>query len=228
MKLNNLLNLANLTVLTTGEMIQNGPGEPLNIAISVTAGSRSHVKYLFEISEKLIAKGHSITYLCAEHTLKHSKGYNISHEIFSNVDLDLSETEAKPFTRFSESKFSPSFITKIEQIYTQSFPLYEKYYKEEKPDLIICDFVSPSCIESAAKYSIPLIIGYQSLSFTESKPYLTISNGLEPTTIEGYSFWDRLNRGLIDPIKDLFTSYDIFGNLNQARKLHGIPEKPTL
>ncbi|KXN67514.1 glycosyltransferase family 1 protein [Conidiobolus coronatus NRRL 28638] len=228
MKFNKLLNLAIFSVLTTGTMLQNGLGKPLNIAISVTLGSKSHAKYLLEISEKLINRGHSITYLCTEDTLKFSKGYNITHKTVSNVDLDLPDIELDPFVRFSKPVVSPGFKTIVAKIYTQSFPIYEKYYKEEKPDLIICDFISPSCIESAAKYSIPLIIGYQSLSFTERKPYLTISNGLKPTTIENYSFWDRFNHGIIDPIKDLLFFYPILSNLNQVRKEFGIPEKVAL
>ncbi|KXN65313.1 glycosyltransferase family 1 protein [Conidiobolus coronatus NRRL 28638] len=228
MKLNNLLNLSILTQLTTGVSLTDSE-DPLNIAISVTLGSKSHVKYLFEISKKLTSRGHKITYLCSEQTLKFTNGYNITHKIVSNVNMDLLNDDIKPFTSTSKLSLGPaSFKTSMVQIYTESFPLYEKYYREEKPDLIICDFVSASCIESAAKNSIPLIIGYQPFSVAVRKPYLTMSHGLTPTTIENYSFWERFQHGLIDPFKALYDFYDLFSNLNRVRKQFGIPEEFAL
>jgi UDP:flavonoid glycosyltransferase YjiC (YdhE family) len=224
MKLSNLLNLSILTQLTTGTALIGGE-DPLNIAISVTLGSKSHVKYLFEITKKLTSRGHKITYLCTEETLKFAKGYNITHKIVGNADMDLLNDDIKPYTKASKSPLAPpSFKTSMVKIYTQSFPLYEKYYKEEKPDLIICDFVSPSCIESAAKNKIPLIIGYQPFSVAVRKPYLTIGHGFVPTTIENYSFWERFQHGLIDPFKALSEFFDVFSNLNRVRKQFGIPK----
>jgi UDP:flavonoid glycosyltransferase YjiC (YdhE family) len=227
MELNKILNLLVFAELTAGAALLEGE-KPLNIAISVTLGSRSHAKYLFEISEVLKTRGHTFTYLCTGDTLKFSEGYNITHKIVAKINSASFPFQADPFTKTSTTHFSRDNGAKLTKIYTKSFPFYEKYYKEEKPDLIICDYISSSCIESAAKNSIPLIIGYQSLKFAERKSYLTIRNGLEPTTIESYSFWDRLNHGLIDPIKYRFQYYPMFSKLNNAREEFGIPHKFSL
>ncbi|KXN65310.1 hypothetical protein CONCODRAFT_13139 [Conidiobolus coronatus NRRL 28638] len=93
----NLLNFSIFTQLTTGTTLSEGGG-PLNIAISVTLGTRSHVKYLFEITKKLTSRGHTITYLCTDDTLKFSEGYNVTRKIVSSISLDLSAIETKPFT----------------------------------------------------------------------------------------------------------------------------------
>ncbi|KXN67516.1 glycosyltransferase family 1 protein [Conidiobolus coronatus NRRL 28638] len=193
--------------LTTGADFSEGEA-PLNIAISVTLGSRSHAKYLFEISEILKNRGHSFTYLCTDDTLKFSEGYNINHKIVAKMNSVFSPFESGPFTRMSKMGFSRDNGAKLTKVYTKSFPFYENYYKEERPDLIICDYVSPSYIES--------------------KALLGIKNGLEPATIENYSFWERLNHGLIDPIKYKFIYYLMYNKLNNARKEFGIPNEFSL
>ncbi|KXN68642.1 glycosyltransferase family 1 protein [Conidiobolus coronatus NRRL 28638] len=223
MKLNKILNLT-LLAGYTAETTSQKANELLNIAVSVTLGSRSHAKYLFEITELLVSRGHTINYLCTEGTLKYSKGYNVSNTIVSEAGFDLSKVDMKPFTRNSNPIGALGNLGKlIKHVYTESFPNYENYYKEQKPDLIICDFGSPSCIDSAAKFSIPLIIGYQSLSFAERKPYLTTSNGFEPTTIEKYSFWERFSHGIIQPGRSIINQYSFLNELKQARKENGVP-----
>jgi hypothetical protein len=221
MKLNNFLNLS----LFTGCIAGAAPAsEPLNIAISVTLGSKSHAKYLFEITELLVSRGHTINYLCTEGTLKYSKGYNVSNTIVSDAGFDLSKIDLKPFTRKSHPFSDMGSLGKLTAyVYSQSFPNYEKFYKEQKPDLIICDFISSSCIDSAAKYSIPMMIGYQSLGFAERKPYLTTGNGLDATTIEKYSFWERFSHGIIQPGRNIKNYWGFLNDLKQARKENGVP-----
>ncbi|KXN68643.1 hypothetical protein CONCODRAFT_9040, partial [Conidiobolus coronatus NRRL 28638] len=194
MNLKNLLNFAILSKLRA-EVELSAIERPLHIAISVTLGSKSHVKYIFEITQLLSNKGHIISYLCTETTSKFSKGYNVNTTIVGDVKIDLSGINMRPFTRKSGSFSSGGLTNKASEVYTESFPNYEKFYKEQKPDLIICGFMSPSCIDSAAKFSIPMIIGHQTLNLAARKPYLTTSNGLEPTTIEKYSFWERFYHG---------------------------------
>ncbi|KXN68641.1 glycosyltransferase family 1 protein [Conidiobolus coronatus NRRL 28638] len=222
MKLNNFLNLAFITGFSDGLSLSS-VNEHLNIAVSITFGTRSHAKYLFEIIEVLARRGHSISYLCSENTLKFSKGYNTSHIIMSDKDLGASGIEMKPFTRNSRRIAIEKIIETQANIYHQSFGLYEIYYKEKRPDLIICDWASPSCIDSAAKFSIPMIIGYQSLYFTEKKPYLTTSDGLESTTIENYSFLERFYHGAIQPIRNLIRYYSALIELKRARLENGVP-----
>ncbi|KXN68653.1 glycosyltransferase family 1 protein, partial [Conidiobolus coronatus NRRL 28638] len=187
--------------------------------------SRSHAKHLLEISQLLSSKGHSISYLCSEDTKKFSKGYNVSNVIVSNVKQDLTSTEKLPFTKknYSSSKNSIHVYKKVAEIYTKSFPNYEAFYKTQTPDLIICDWLSLSCIDSAAKFSIPMIIGYQSLMFADPVSYITNSKGLEPSTVEEYSFWERFAHGILHPIKKLFIFYDAFNEIKKARVKNGVP-----
>ncbi|KXN68657.1 glycosyltransferase family 1 protein, partial [Conidiobolus coronatus NRRL 28638] len=197
--------------------------EPLKIAISVTVGSRSHAKYLLEITRLLSSRGHSINYVCSEDSLKYSNGYNVSHTIVSDIAFNPISAEYIPFNKKSSTLLSNHIIKTIADIYNQSFPNFENYYMEHNPDLIICDFFSPSCIDSAAKFSIPMIIGYQSFSFLDSLPYFTTTNGLVPTTIENYSFLERFSHGILEPVKKVLSTSGYFRFLKQARKDNGVP-----
>jgi UDP:flavonoid glycosyltransferase YjiC (YdhE family) len=222
MKLKNLLNLVLLSKVSA-EVQLSAVEKPLHIAISVTLGSKSNVKYIFEITQLLSNKGHAISYLCTKITSKFSKGYNVNSTIVGDVKIDLSGVDMRPFTRKSESFSLGGLRNKLSEVYSESFANYEKFYKEQKPDLIICGFMSPSCIDSAAKFSIPLIIGYQSLSSAAKRPYLTTSNGFEPTTIENFSFWERFDHGVIDPVRSLIKNYGFLIGLKRVRKENGVP-----
>jgi UDP:flavonoid glycosyltransferase YjiC (YdhE family) len=197
--------------------------EPLKIAISSTMGSRSHANYLLEITKLLSNRGHSIDYVTSEASLKYSNGYNVSRTVVTDIEFDPNTFEHIPFNRRSSMRSSLYIIKTIADIYDQSFKNFENYYLEQKPDLIICDFFSPNCIDSAAKFSIPMIIGYQSFNFLDPLPYLTISNGLEPASIENYSFLERFLHGILDPVKDFLSKYEFLKHLKQARKNNGVP-----
>ncbi|KXN66507.1 glycosyltransferase family 1 protein [Conidiobolus coronatus NRRL 28638] len=64
-----------LSPLNASISVETSP-EPLNIALSSTFGSRSHVKYLFEIAQHLRNRGHNIIYAAPQGNFKFSKPYN--------------------------------------------------------------------------------------------------------------------------------------------------------
>ncbi|KXN68650.1 glycosyltransferase family 1 protein, partial [Conidiobolus coronatus NRRL 28638] len=187
-------------------------------------GSRAHARYLLELSEVLISRGHHVTYLCSKDTSRYSIGYNVSNYVVSHVQQNSKTLMYQPFTRNSRPfDFSGPPGKHLTDIYADSFPNYEKVYMDKKPDLIICDFFSLSCIDSAVKFSIPMIIGYQSLNFDERKPYLTINENLEPTTIENYTFWERFSHAIIQPVANKIKLYEFLTDLKRVRKENGVP-----
>ncbi|KXN68649.1 glycosyltransferase family 1 protein [Conidiobolus coronatus NRRL 28638] len=223
MKLSILFNFIFLINFTTGNPYPN-LSKPLNIAISAVMGSRSHTKYLLEISEILTNRGHNITYLCSKGTLEFSTGYNVTNLIVSDAKQELVTFDWKPYTKKSSpTSFSGQFGNIVLEAYAKSFPNYEKYYRSQKSDLIICDFFSLGCIDSAAKFSIPMIIGYQSLNLEGRKPYLTSSYGLNPTSTEKYTFWQRFYHGIIEPVKKFIQRYEFLDNLKRIRKENEVP-----
>jgi hypothetical protein len=142
----------------------------------------------------------------------------------SHVKTSSKPLTYQPFTKNSRPfDFSGQMGKMIIETYADSFPNYKKLYMEKKPDLVICDFFSFSCIDSAVKFSIPMIIGYQSLSFEERKPYLTINENLDPTSIENYSFWERFSHGIIQPFVNKIKLHKFHTDLKRVRETNGVP-----
>ncbi|KXN64926.1 hypothetical protein CONCODRAFT_13680, partial [Conidiobolus coronatus NRRL 28638] len=169
-------------------------GKPMKIGISFITGSRSHIHYILEITKILNQRGHSIHYLTMDHFKSIGNGYNVTYRSVGNVAMDASNFKLKPFTRKDDFFSGITGIDKyVAEVYTRSFPHYEDFYKTHKPDLMICDFSASSCVDSAAKHNIPLVFNYQALGYAGKPPsYHNVNSGLEPTTIEGLSFLERL------------------------------------
>jgi UDP:flavonoid glycosyltransferase YjiC (YdhE family) len=219
------LTLTSLLALVGASTTSASAEEPLHIGISITFATRSHIKYIMDITQPLAEKGHKITYLSIDQLSSFGDSYNVTHysigkeEIFSGDFGDM-----KPFT--GNDAFDKGFdamVQKFSNIYRDSFTNYEKFYKDEKPDLMVCDYNASSCIESAIKNHIPFIIGYQSLIFAANAPYITLSGLLEPTTIKDHSFLQRMKHAIVDPMMKVKTNYPFMKAIERHRIANGVP-----
>jgi hypothetical protein len=222
----NLVYFSLLSLFTLGKENNYMDNKPMTIGISFTTGSRSHIQYVLEITNILNQRGHNIHYLTMDHFKSIGNDYNVTYHSVGDVVMDASDFKLKPFTK-KDGFFSG--ITGVEQyiaqVYTQSFPQYEKFYKIHKPDLMICDYVTSSCVDSASKYNIPLIFNYQALGYTGKPPsYHNVNSGLEATTIENLSFFERFKYGIYGPLKNLYDFYPISKALKKVRSSFGVPK----
>ncbi|KXN66852.1 glycosyltransferase family 1 protein [Conidiobolus coronatus NRRL 28638] len=191
----------------------------------MTFGSRSHVKYALEIVQDFGKRGHRVTYLSMDEMKKFGNGYNLTHYSLGDVKMIFNgEKELKPYVR-GDGYFDNVYGIRddLANLYKESFPAYERFYREEKPDLMICDFLANSCVESAAKHSIPMIIGYQSLMSTYSSPYLVGTGALEPTTIENHTFLQRMKHAFYDPVAQLLGALPVMDKVQEEKNKQGIP-----
>ncbi|KXN66854.1 glycosyltransferase family 1 protein [Conidiobolus coronatus NRRL 28638] len=224
MKLSLFFNLSIFTtrVVSNKSIVSNE--KPLHIGVSMTFGSRSHIKYLLEILEDVSKRGHRITYLSMDEMKRFGKGYNLTHYSLGDEKITVSEGDGmEPFSTGDETLGNMAGMREdFEKYYKESFPVYERFYKEEKPDLMICDFVAHSCVDSAAKNTIPMIFGFQSLVFFNS-PYLTGSGTFDPTTIENYSFWRRMKHTFYEPVERIIKFYPYIELLLNQKHIQEIP-----
>ncbi|KXN66847.1 glycosyltransferase family 1 protein [Conidiobolus coronatus NRRL 28638] len=224
MKIKILAYLAAFTIqVSSKEFIINN--KPLHIGVSITFATRSHIKYLLEILEDVSKKGHHVTYLSMNEMKSFGNGYNVTHYSLGDVKMTFSKVEeSKPYTRGDSMFKNPKEMRQdLGSLYKASFPVYEKFYREEKPDLMVCDFNAEACVESAAKNSIPMVIGYQSLMFSYSSPFLTGNGVLQSTTIENFTFLQRMKHAFYDPINMLMQALPIVDLVQEERKLQDIP-----
>ncbi|KXN65266.1 glycosyltransferase family 1 protein [Conidiobolus coronatus NRRL 28638] len=232
------MNLTKLALISLGlsplgasSPIETSP-EPLNIALSSTFGSRSHIKYLFEIAQHLRNRGHNIIYAAPQGNFKFNKPYNYTEYDIGGVihnTRDLMKTfDIEEMIKDSMKIMSKHFTNITTYYYEETFNNYEKFYKSQKIDLIICDFFSPVCIDSARKSGVPLIGGFQGLSFgVGSAPFITNTMDSSPTTTESLSFYQRFKQAVIDPLKMIYDFSDFANKMNEARKKFGVPQVPN-
>ncbi|KXN66856.1 glycosyltransferase family 1 protein [Conidiobolus coronatus NRRL 28638] len=221
--------LFNLSIFTS-QVVSNEPivsnEKPLHIGVSITYASRSHIKYLLEILEDVSKRGHRITYLSMDEMKRFGKGYNLTHYSLGDEKITVSDVDGmEPYSN-GDNIFTNMVGMRedFEKFYKESFPVYERFYKEEKPDLMVCDFAAYSCVDSAAKNTIPMVIGFQSLMFTYKSPYLTGSGTFDPTTIENYNFLQRMKHALFDPVYRTIKVYPHIDLLLNQKRINGIPE----
>jgi UDP:flavonoid glycosyltransferase YjiC (YdhE family) len=186
------------------------------------------MKYLLDILELLSAKGHRVTYVSIDKYKKFGDNYSVTHHSLGNIPIEVDDlvVDIDPFTSdvrmMDFLKLSGQVFASL---YAKTFPEYEKFYAEDRPDLMICDYVAAGCIDSAVKHTLPLVIGYQTFTYHLPPPYLNLLPGLSSTTIEGKSFLQRFKSMVIDRffiIRDYFAGITAF---DEVRKLHGVQKR---
>jgi UDP:flavonoid glycosyltransferase YjiC (YdhE family) len=223
MKLGIIYNLIGLYAGVLGSKLKDGE-KPLNIGMSMGIGSRSHIKFLLEITQQLSDRGHKITFLSLDGFESFVKGYNITFHSVGSISMGVGSVfQLTPFKRGDPFNKGIIGVDKlVYNVYSNTFKNFERYYEESKPDLMICDWCNPACFDSAAKHSIPMMIGYQTLT-PISESFHTISLGLEPSTIESYSFIERLDHTFIEPWRQWYEHYPVKMALKRAKQENEVP-----
>ncbi|KAI9295610.1 UDP-Glycosyltransferase/glycogen phosphorylase [Neoconidiobolus thromboides FSU 785] len=190
-----------------------------NILIHSSGGGRSHIRWLIEVSETLSDMGHKITYLSDDASLQNSPSskikkvssgespYKSAGKLFENGIKTLCKTSHQQATL----KLLKFLLLKG---YQASFSELRNFIEDNKDlDLIICDFMTPACVDLALLKNIPLAINLQSLDvFSSAKP--TFSFNFND---------DRFNS--FELLKEYFSYYDILKELNLMRGSFGIPSQ---
>jgi hypothetical protein len=192
------------------EFIEN----PTNILISAYFGTRSHVKFILEISQYLQNIGHNITFATAENNLKWADGYNITK-------ISMGKADNPKIT------LDKGLAGTLPSMYDQFYPHYKRIIEVTKPDVVFCDFFSAACIDYCQENRIPLIIGLQALdSRLAPTPYINDNVDLYiPATTERMSFWGRWYNTFIRSDKGYKSREGIKSELNKVRIKHGIPPR---
>jgi UDP:flavonoid glycosyltransferase YjiC (YdhE family) len=202
--------------------------EPLNIVLSSTISSRSHIKYLFEIAKHLRNKGHNIIYAAPQGNFKFSKPYNYTEYDIGGKTMNPRDVmKSLDVEQMIKNKMKPMLKLAVEisiNQYEESFEKYEEMYKKIKVDLIICDFLSSLCVDSARKWNIPVMAGFQGLnSDIAGAPFITNTMDSSPTTTDSLSFYQRFKQVVITPLDMIYSFYSVIKQMNEVRKKYGVP-----
>ncbi|KAJ9053174.1 hypothetical protein DSO57_1026847 [Entomophthora muscae] len=200
---------------------------PLKVLVSMTFGSRSHIKNIFEIGKTLQKRGHKLSYMAIEPYLRFADGYNVTrHQLGpSGIEVDdhrgISELNQVPVNPLLDTL--DALIEHLPIIYRMTLKDVLDVIDLEKPDVMICDFFSPSCIDGAHQRKIPLITGLQTLDGPILPPtYVTGVLSYFPTTIKGLNFFQRFYSTAMYPLMALPRYITLNTKINAERALFGI------
>ncbi|KAI9291150.1 hypothetical protein K502DRAFT_321616, partial [Neoconidiobolus thromboides FSU 785] len=158
MKTNILIAVAYLSQLISG----------YNILIHSSAGGRSHIRWLLEVSETLSDMGHTVTYLSDDSNLQNSQSNKIKkvstgESPYKDAGIYFHDA-INNLQKKSHQEVSAKLLDVLLMIsYRANFNELHKFIEINRDlDLIICDFLTPACVDLALLKNIPLAINFQS------------------------------------------------------------------
>ncbi|KAH8548333.1 hypothetical protein BGW37DRAFT_523363 [Umbelopsis sp. PMI_123] len=222
-----LLLLASQTSLSLAEIFSREPSywSPKNIFISVLAPGASHTTWVLEIAQDLVARGHNVSFLCKDLGAKIAEKYPtisilpMGKESFLQSEEDLIELSARPGTAVEGLRM---FLVAINSGFQKDYLQFAAYITSSRPDLMICDILTDSCMRAAEENNIPFIVTSTSaLSPDATAPFLNSPFSPQPTT-EHQSIWTRFYDKYIEGLIILSQLGPLFKETVNIRKELGI------
>ncbi|KAJ9081885.1 hypothetical protein DSO57_1010095 [Entomophthora muscae] len=203
----------------------------LNVMIHSDIGTASHVKPLFEIGKVLIERNHSVSYAAPDINKKYLN--NLPFEFYSLGQLPADPSSAATFKQRIQSNvdmensllLSGEFGKTLARSYNFIYPQLSALVLTAKPDVLICDFMSPVCRDVAIIQQIPLITGLQTtdgFGLIDS-PLTTTSMHFKAITIDTLSFYQRFIEKVVLPLKNFKDYHQAKYAINKARRNNGVP-----
>ncbi|KAJ9069863.1 hypothetical protein DSO57_1014346 [Entomophthora muscae] len=215
---------------TLGEFTKPDPtlfDGPMKVLVSMTFGSRSHIKNVLEIGKTLQERGHAVSYMAIDPYLKFADGFNFTRHCVGPKGLEIddhrgiSEINQTPVNPFLDTV--EALIENLPIIYRLTMEDILKVVDDTSPDVIVCDFFSPSCIDAAYHRKIPLITGFQTLDGPMlPPPYITGPLSYLPTSSDELSFPMRFYSSIIHPATIIPRFLVLNNKLNIQRAQFGI------
>ncbi|KAJ3247893.1 hypothetical protein HDU78_002646 [Chytriomyces hyalinus] len=126
----------------------------LKILVALDLGTRSHVVPFFNVAKLLHDRNHTIAYTAPTKYKKYQKGYDFMQFV------PLGEYPPDEMEQINRWVHLPSDINTIvsnfallQDMFAKTYAItaadYDRVFNETKPDLILCDFFSKSCMDVA-------------------------------------------------------------------------------
>ncbi|KAI9296115.1 UDP-Glycosyltransferase/glycogen phosphorylase [Neoconidiobolus thromboides FSU 785] len=192
-------------------------------------GGKSHIRLHLEIGKELKRRGHKVSYASSTDQIGWADSYN-----FTKINLgpnpvsdELHSRVIKALTKqtLAYSTLSLFSYAGLELSYKMVYNGLKKQFEEEKPDLVICDFLLVACFDIASKMNITYAGSFPSLGFIDQTSASYITNRFEmlPPTTRDLSFKDKLMSTLYTPLAKKILHLTIGFQLNKIRKELGVP-----
>jgi UDP:flavonoid glycosyltransferase YjiC (YdhE family) len=162
--------LASQITLTLADKILRQPTfwSPKNIYISVLVPGSSHTTWVLEIGQELAARGHNVSFLCKKDGAKYAKDYpdikvlSMGEPSWFHSDAEMMEMSKHEGSRVESIKM---LFDTLNIGFHADYLRFSEYLAEFRPDLMICDVLTDSCMRSADEHDIPFVVTSTSASF---------------------------------------------------------------
>ncbi|KAI8578112.1 hypothetical protein K450DRAFT_249098 [Umbelopsis ramanniana AG] len=191
-----LLALASQAGLSVAESLVREPHfwSPKNIYISVLVPGASHTTWVLEIGQKLAARGHNVTFIGKDDGAKIAQSYRGMNVLSLGApnefhsDEDMRQFSDRPQSALESTKL---YFQALNAGFRKDYLRFGELIKASRPDLMICDVLTDSCMRSADERGIPYAITSTVAAFPDATaPFMNSVFSSEPTT-ERQSIWTR-------------------------------------
>ena len=206
-----------------------------HILVAIPLATATHIAGPVEYCKELAERGHRISWLgLAENTHwfgSEQERAALPFDFVGNLSVPrLNEKLSAMMPKIIEADFITIIdeffrVIALEPLYQQLYDNIQRIIRDDRPDVIVCDFFAIACVDIAEQFDIPLVVtmpsGLGDLGFQDAFD--------TPKTITGFSQdWHtqpmaaRLyNTFLIIP-KLIYYTFGVMDRLNAIRRRNGV------
>ncbi|KAJ9056074.1 hypothetical protein DSO57_1036788 [Entomophthora muscae] len=204
---------------------------PLKVIVHMGLGTLSHIKPLLEMGTVLRSRNHTVIYAVFDEYEKFNQRYQFRFARLGKFGKD-SEQREKMKKHFGGrlvhdpiKQMSNNFAINMPAAYDVVYPALNRVVDEEKPHVLVCDFLSSACRDVAEMKGIPLITGFQSTDIFGiiTSPFITSSMTYGSVTTDNLDFIQRFYDKVVIRLKTMYYFNGMTKAVNKARARHGVP-----
>ncbi|KAI7885348.1 UDP-Glycosyltransferase/glycogen phosphorylase [Lichtheimia hyalospora FSU 10163] len=133
-------------------------GAEKHIHLCTTLGGISHSRWLFEISNVLMARGYHVTYITDEYNVRFTSGYpNLDVQPILPPTTTIYPNNSM-FTSLDELLMWKTLRKVLESGYDTNYDTMMAFFEKHSPDVVVCDMILDFCIDAANEYGAPVAI----------------------------------------------------------------------
>lgn len=134
--------------------------EPKTVHISSTTGGISHIAWTLEIGKVLAQRGHNVSFITDDDSVKFAKPYLPEVSTIS-MGPGLSKQRFRDFftTHFPlDATVRNTVKNHYRNVYDNHFHNYMEIFQTSNTSMAICDIMAIACADAAEILNIPLVI----------------------------------------------------------------------
>ncbi|KAI9599101.1 hypothetical protein BDF19DRAFT_430090 [Syncephalis fuscata] len=187
--------------------------KPLNIIVD-QLGNKSHAIPMLEIIRELIKRGHQITFVSNDQSGEWATDQPTIKQVFLDMELPVPLKMHKRMENCLLDEMNCDLYELLYSEYEKQIAVFRRLmlnsHNKVIVDLVMCDFLSFACIDTAYELDIPFVTTSISLDFVglSYQSYLPYRPGTLHASMEHAAFMERAYNTIYAPIRKLVKTWD--------------------